>query len=393
MANISKLTLGSTTYTIKDTEARNKKVSQVLITTDDTHGTIAVKYADDSSGTATSIPGATTTKAGLMGALDKQKLDTLSSAVGTGIHYIGETSTAITDQSTVGTLTPKTSGSLAKTTNFITGDLVIYAQKEFIWTGSLWSEFGSTGSLKALAFKDSAQGTVTIPATNHTHSIPTLSHTVTQGDVSVSGSYTPSGSIVLQEEPLDGMHEMDSGYARGSGYRRLGEGFKILTDFETEPLSIRQVSGTTSVQSMTGVGTLPTSETKNIPNVTSVGKMFMATVDDNNETLVLTPGSAPTLGTAIAVNSMKSVGTLPTRQAVTVATAGGNVEFRAVSLIDWDAETATHLSILDLINATFNGTPKAFSATGKTLGITIANHAGGPTGSASTTQNATVTVS
>lgn len=38
------------------------------------------------------------------------------------------------------------------------GDVVIYEQLEFVWSTSdkKWHEFGSTGSLKGLAFKDSA---------------------------------------------------------------------------------------------------------------------------------------------------------------------------------------------------------------------------------------------
>lgn len=38
------------------------------------------------------------------------------------------------------------------------GDVVIYESLEFVWSTSdnKWHEFGSTGSLKGLAFKDSA---------------------------------------------------------------------------------------------------------------------------------------------------------------------------------------------------------------------------------------------
>lgn len=64
----------------------------------------------------------------------------------------------------------------------VNGDIVIYGEEEFIWSDSdsKWHEFGSTGSLKGLAFKDSASGSIT----------PT-------GTVSValnSASVTPMGS-------------------------------------------------------------------------------------------------------------------------------------------------------------------------------------------------------
>ena len=125
---------------------------------------------------------------------------------------------------------------------------------------------------------------------------------------------------------------------------------------------------------------------KNIPNVTSVGVRFKAKVV--GETLKLTPGSAPTLGTAISVNSMKSAGTLPTRQAVTVATAGTDVTVSKYT----KPNINTSFGIEDGINCIFAGTAKTVNVTGKTTGVAVANHAGGTTGAPSGTESKTVTV-
>ncbi|MBO5905112.1 MAG: hypothetical protein J6Q84_01685 [Kiritimatiellae bacterium] len=53
---------------------------------------------------------------------------------------------------------------------------------EFIWTGSKWSELGSTGTLRALAFKDSAsvsytpKGKISKPNVTNSPSTATVSH-------------------------------------------------------------------------------------------------------------------------------------------------------------------------------------------------------------------------
>lgn len=392
MAELSKVNFGGTEYDIKDTVARNKQVSQLSVSMDASGGTIAPKYADGSTGTGISIPIATAVAAGLLSAADKKKLDTLVSSSTRALSFIGFTSTALTDGATTSTLVAAQGKTLIKTTGFTVGDVVFYGTKEFIWNGASWTEFGDGSSLRALAFKDSASGTVTIPATDHTHSTPSLSHSVTQGDVAASGSYTPEGTVTITDRTdIESSTESDNGgMGTTTAAKKIGQGDKVLTNCETESVTIKPVGGTTSVQSITGVGTLPTSETKNIPNVTSVGVMFKAEVV--GETLKLTAGTAPTLGTAISVNSMNSPGTLPTRQAVTVATAGTDKTFRAVSLLDWGDPDSTFPTFAEMIDVAFTGTAKTVSVTGKTSGVAVANHAAGNTGAPSGTESKTVTV-
>jgi len=96
----------------------------------------------------------------------RESIANIETSITGGMHYIGETSTEIVDGSSVSTLTPKSEGSLAKLTDFAAGDIVIYGELEFVWNGSTWHEFGSTGSLKSLAFKDSASGSVTAAGSN-----------------------------------------------------------------------------------------------------------------------------------------------------------------------------------------------------------------------------------
>lgn len=75
------------------------------------------------------------------------------------MHYLGITSTAITDGSTTGTIT--IDGTTVTLGASDSGAVVIYGEQEYVWNGTKWQEFGSSGSLKALAFKDSASGSYT----------------------------------------------------------------------------------------------------------------------------------------------------------------------------------------------------------------------------------------
>lgn len=123
--------------------------------------------------------------------------------------WIGITTTALTDGATTNPIVIN-----GESVTATAGDITSYDNKEFIFNGTAWQEFGTDlDDLGALAWEDTA-----------------------------SGSYTPAGTV-----------------------------------------------------SKPGVTVTPT--TASVPNVTSVGAMPTYTV--SNETLVITAGTAPTLGTAI----------------------------------------------------------------------------------------------
>jgi hypothetical protein len=74
------------------------------------------------------------------------------------MHYAGVTATALANGSSTSPI--KINEADYTPSN---GDVVIYGQLEFVWSTSdkKWHEFGSTGSLKGLAFKDSASASYT----------------------------------------------------------------------------------------------------------------------------------------------------------------------------------------------------------------------------------------
>lgn len=116
----------------------------------------------------------------------RNDIKTLKGSVTGAMHYVGVSETAIAD----GTKT--TGNAITISDNSYTaqaGDVAIYQNKEFIFsdTDSAWHEFGSTGSLKALAFKDSATGKAT-PAGSVSQ--PTFSGT----KATINSSYTPAGT-------------------------------------------------------------------------------------------------------------------------------------------------------------------------------------------------------
>lgn len=246
-----------------------------------------------------------------------------------GIHYVGETSTALKDGDTTTTLEEVSSGSLDKTTGFVAGDLVIYGELEFIWNGKKWHEFGSTGSLKKLAFKDSASGDVT-PA----------------GTISVGSgatNYTPSGSNEASAVTLTG-----------------GSDGKLVTQSITPAGAAVTVHDTPSL----------TKEEVKTVDTWSAGTMFTAEYDEQNEQLTFTAGAAPTLstkdvsvGTDITAGAEKSVASVG--NPVTVATGQVDTNGAGSSVVTVSPTGGTAAA------QKFNGTGVNLAFNGNTTSVTV----------------------
>lgn len=72
----------------------------------------------------------------------------LKTSVAGGVHFIGTTTTALTDGATTNSITVN-----SKSHTPTAGDVVLYSNKEFIWTGSAWEELGDltrVGTLETL---------------------------------------------------------------------------------------------------------------------------------------------------------------------------------------------------------------------------------------------------
>lgn len=121
----------------------------------------------------------------------------VDSIISQGTKWVGTTTTAIADGSTTSVITINGESHTAEI-----GDITAYNIMEFIWNGTIWQEFGSTGSLKELAFKDASDLTAStpVPATfSTTVSVDTAGGTATVEGIDSVGSMP---SFTVQNETL-----------------------------------------------------------------------------------------------------------------------------------------------------------------------------------------------
>ena len=253
MADISKVTLpNGSTYDIKDATARNQISSE----------------AADRKATDDRI---------------KYSIDELKSNLTGAMHYVGVTTTEITDGMSTGDPKASTNKITISGNDYkpVAGDVVIYQDKEFVFhiekhtVGStvafkgVWNEFGSTGSLKALAFKDSASGTVTPSGT-----VSTPTFTGTAGNVSVAYNDAINdvliGSVVASYNP-------SSGYTLNTSNNRHSSNISLTTHVSGGKITTNPTTAT--IKQVSAVGTLPT---------------FSATVDNETLSFNFNAGSLPT---------------------------------------------------------------------------------------------------
>lgn len=192
----------------------------------------------------------------------------VDSIISQGTRWVGVTTTALADGSTTSTITIDGAAHNAEI-----GDIASYNNMEFIWSGTIWQEFGSTGSLKALAFKDSASGSVTVPKT--------YSFTGTPANVSVSG--TTAGSV----SETKGTVEIKTKSSGTNSYTPAGS-------VSTPTISVKTAGATTSVTPFGSAGTLPS--------------CTLPTYTVSNDVLTITAGSfsagtLPSAGTAVTVKT------------------------------------------------------------------------------------------
>lgn len=110
-----------------------------------------------------------------------------------GIHYRGYTTTALTDGATTNPITIDGNPYTA-----VAGDLVIATVSsknlEFIFDGTIWNEFGSSGALKAMAFADTASGSSSVTVSGTTSGV-NVTMTVGSGNKTSITPFATGGSF------------------------------------------------------------------------------------------------------------------------------------------------------------------------------------------------------
>jgi len=191
---------------------------------------------------------------------DATARDAIASLQG-GMKYLGITTTPLTDGATTNPITINSESVTATT-----GNVVIYDNKEFVFDGTKWDEFGDLSTLGDLAYKDSASGTFT----------PSGSVTVTEVTGAISTLAT-AGSLPSVNPTVESITPLASvGTLPSSSY-----------DSATETLSISW-------------GTLPTAGTA-VAAITNVG-FSAGSLPTAGSATVLTGATASFSGTQGTIN-------------------------------------------------------------------------------------------
>ena len=284
----------------------------------------------------------------LKDATARADIESLKGSVTGAMHYLGVTTTAITDGSSTNPISVGGKSVTAKA-----GDVAISGSKEFVYsdTDNKWHEYGDTGSLKALAFKDEASGDFT-PA--GTVSKPTFTGTESNVTVTVaasaSGNYTPGGTV--SQPTFTGSEMSSTGSFTPNGdvsftnknvtatVSKAASGTATYTPEGTVTPTVTLDS--TTVNSITDVGTLPSCT---MPILTT-------TVANENLTIGWTDGTF-------------AAGTLPTKGAdVSVATG---VKTATATFTGTGARLVTgNISVPD--TAEFTGTAGTINVKGTPTG-------------------------
>lgn len=217
----------------------------------------------------------------------------IKSSITAAMHWLGYTTSALTDGATTNPIIIDGESVTAKT-----GDVVAIAgsgsgsaaDKEFVFNGTKWQEYGSTGSLKALAFKDSATGSVTAAGTNAASAVSfsgTTSETVLKGvdDAAVLPSFTEgafsAGTLPSFKEGTFSAGTLPSFTEGAFTPASLGTGFVT--------------AGTAATYSHSGFsgGSLAAATTGSFAT-----EGITATVDESNELLTISDASTSSAVTA-----------------------------------------------------------------------------------------------
>ena len=248
-------------------------------------------------------------------------------AIKGGTHFLGVTSTAITDGSATNPVTIGEDSVTAKN-----GDIVVSGNKEFIFAShdSKWHELGDTTGLGALALKDSVSavytpaGTITKPDVTVTPTAVGVKEISADGSVS-SGTikeFSTDGSVTsgtIKEFSSDGsvtngtIKELSADGSVVAGTANTPTAVTLPTLSTTLNGTTLELSWTTG-SVVTGVAGTPTVVT--LPTFKETSVVTAATMPVSKETSVVTAATMPTSKETTVVTEA----TMPTSKTTSVLT-------------------------------------------------------------------------
>lgn len=189
-------------------------------------------------------------------------LETEVAKLSNATHWLGVTTTALSDGSTTNPITIGGQSVTAKS-----GDIVQDSNgNEYIFNGTAWQALGSSvGTLKAFAYVDTGEVTVTPKGSN------------TASSVTGTCSVTPSGSI-----------------STGTGTANYTPAGSVSGSVTAPTISVKNAGTTASVTPFGSAGTLPSCT---LPTYTVANGVLTITSGS------FSAGSLPTAGTAVTVKT------------------------------------------------------------------------------------------
>jgi hypothetical protein len=190
------------------------------------------------------------------------ELETAISKLSNATHWLGITTTPLTDGATTNPITIGGSSVTAKS-----GDIVQTSSRaEFIFNGTAWQELGtSVGTLKAFAYADTGEVTIKPKGSNSTSS------------VSGTCSVTPSGSI-----------------STGTGTANYTPAGSVSGSVTAPTISVKTAGSTASVKPFGSAGTLPSCT---LPTYTVANGVLTITAGS------FSAGTLPSAGTEVTVKT------------------------------------------------------------------------------------------
>lgn len=277
-----------------------------------------------------------------------------------GSYFLGVTTTALTDQATTNPITVDGASVTAKN-----GNIVIYGNKEFVFNGIKWFEFGDLTTLGALASKDSValnKGTgdnALGEATTFTAAASSVSFAAHSTDKVLGSDATFTTTVTPSTTNLKATASGAAVGADGTAAAITSLGTPTTDTF------VKSVSAETNKKLVTTT----------VPNVTSAGSAstwaFAMGTGSDAETLIISGANsvAPTLGTA------KTVAT-----GATAANGGGDAIVTGVT-VGQSAAAITALGTPSTANCLtgvkVTAQPTVALATGATAGTGVVSVATG----------------
>lgn len=268
--------------------------------------------------------------------------------------YLGVTTTELVDGVTTSPVVSINGESKTATA----GSIVMYGNKEFIYSGTVWQEFGDMSALGSLAYKNKASasykpaGTVSKPT--FTGSSTTFTGTLTPaGSVSQptftgaetesTGTFTPDGTVEVTTKTTSN---------KTATVAPAGSGTATYTPAGSCTGSAVELN-TTTVNSITNVGTLPSLST---------------TVADETLTIGWSAGTLPTKGSNTTVATSVKTVTQPTFTGTGVRLVTGNIAVPSAYTATFTG-TAGNVAVTGTPNGsvsapTFSGTEATVSVSG-----------------------------